>query len=98
MKEKINEIKIEQVVTNLETMKKENMDIYDIAAIVIMDIHDMMIANTNEKFKKEAIKLWNKRKIVKPMDCKYDKNFKRFLQLRKRWLHYYKEYKNSYWK
>lgn len=52
----------------------------------------------NEKFKKEAIKLWNKRKIVKPMDCKYDKNFKRFLQLRKRWLHYYKEYKNSYWK
>ena len=65
MKEKINEIKIEQVVTNLETMKKENMDIYDIAAIVIMDIHDMMIANTNEKFKKEKSDLKKQLKVLK---------------------------------
>lgn len=65
MKEKINEIKIEQVVTNLETMKKENMDIYDIAAVVIMDIHDMMIASTNEKFKKEKSDLKKQLKVLK---------------------------------
>ena len=53
---------------------------------------------TNKKLKKEALKLWKKGNFVKPMDCKLDKNFKRFLMLRKRWLHYYKEYKNSYWK
>ena len=52
----------------------------------------------NDKFKKEALTLWKKHIMVKPMDCKQDKNFKRFLLLRKRWLHYYKEYKNSYWK
>lgn len=53
---------------------------------------------TNKKLKKESLKLWKKGNVVKPMDCKLDKNFKRFLMLRKRWLHYYKEYKNSYWK
>lgn len=53
---------------------------------------------TNKKLKKEALKLWKKGNVVKPMDCKMDKNFKRFLMLRKRWIHYYKEYKNSYWK
>lgn len=53
---------------------------------------------TNKKLKKEALKLWKKGNVVRPMDCKLDKNFKRFLMLRKRWLHYYKEYKNSYWK
>ena len=36
----------------METIKKENMDIYDIAAIVIMDIHDMMTAPTKESFRK----------------------------------------------
>jgi len=53
---------------------------------------------TNKILKKEALKLWKKGNVVKPMECKLDKNFKRFLMLRKRWLHYYKEYKNSYWK
>jgi D-aspartate ligase len=52
----------------------------------------------NNDFIKETNLLWQRKKIVKPMDCKLDKNFKRFLQLRKRWLHYYLEYKNSYWK
>ena len=51
---------------------------------------------TNEEFKKEALKSW--KSVVKPMDSKLDKNFKRFLLLRKRWFHYYKEYKNGYWK
>ena len=52
----------------------------------------------NPRFRQEALLLWKKKKLVKPMDCKYDKNFLRFLQLRKRWFNYYKEYKNSYWK
>lgn len=51
---------------------------------------------SNEGFKKEALKIW--RNVVKPMDCPKDKNLKRFLMLRKRWFHYYKEYKNGYWK
>lgn len=51
---------------------------------------------SNEGFKKEALKIW--RNVVKPMDCSKDKNLKRFLMLRKRWFHYYKEYKNGYWK
>ncbi len=50
----------------------------------------------NSKFKKNALKMW--KEVVKPMDAPLDRNFKRFLLLRKRWLHYYKEYKNSYWK
>jgi D-aspartate ligase len=50
----------------------------------------------NKRFKKQALKMWHH--VVKPMDSKEDKNFKRFLLLRKRWLHYYKEYKNSYWR
>lgn len=50
----------------------------------------------NEPFKKEALKMW--KSVVKPMDCPKDKNLKRFLMLRKRWFHYYKEYKNGYWK
>lgn len=51
----------------------------------------------NPRFRQEALSLWKQKKVVKPMDCKYDKNILRFLQLRKRWLNYYKEYKNSYW-
>lgn len=51
---------------------------------------------TNEEFKKETLKLW--KNVVKPMDAPSDRNFKRFLMLRKRWFNYYKEYKNSYWR
>ena len=51
---------------------------------------------TNEAFKKEALKLWHKR--VSPMQCPKDKNFKRFLMMKKRLWHYKKEYQNSYWK
>ncbi len=50
----------------------------------------------NEAYKKEVFKLWEK--VIKPMDAKCDRNFLRYLMLRKRWLHYYIEYKNSYWK
>ena len=51
---------------------------------------------TNEDFKKEALRLWKKR--VSPMECPKDKNFKRFLMMKKRLWHYKKEYQNSYWK
>jgi D-aspartate ligase len=50
----------------------------------------------NKEFKKKALKMWSS--VVKPMDAPDDKNFLRFLLLRKRWFHYYKEYKNSYWR
>lgn len=50
----------------------------------------------NKEFKERTLKLW--KNVVKPMECKLDKNIKRFLMLRKRWFHYYKEYKNSYWR
>lgn len=51
---------------------------------------------TNKIFKDEALKMW--KSVIKPMSAKVDKNLKRFLLLHKRWFHYYKEYKNSYWK
>jgi len=50
----------------------------------------------NKAFKKEVKRLW--KNVIKPMDSKLDRNFKRFLLLRKRWFKYYKEYRNSYWK
>lgn len=53
---------------------------------------------TDEAFKKEAIYLWKQKRKVSPMIYKKDKNWKRFLMLRKRLLHYYKEYKYSYWR
>ncbi|MDE5538981.1 MAG: hypothetical protein K2J20_00670 [Bacilli bacterium] len=51
---------------------------------------------TNEEFRKEALRLWPN--VVSPMNAPCDRNFKRFLMLRKRWMNYYKEYKNSYWR
>ena len=49
----------------------------------------------NEDFKKEAMRLWPHR--VSPMECPLDKNFKRFLMMKKRLWHYNKEYKESFW-
>ncbi len=50
----------------------------------------------NNEYKENVLRLWSN--VIKPMDAKCDKNIARYLMLRKRWLHYYKEYKNSYWK
>ena len=50
---------------------------------------------SNNEFKKKALSLWKKR--VSPMECPKDKNIKRFLMMKKRLWHYYKEYKNSDW-
>ena len=49
----------------------------------------------NEEFKKEAMRLWSHR--ISPMECPLDKNFKRFLMMKKRLWHYSKEYKESFW-
>lgn len=50
----------------------------------------------NEIFKNKALSLWKKR--VSPMIYNKDKNIKRLLMIRKRLFHYYKEYRNSYWR
>lgn len=52
---------------------------------------------TNVEFKKKALSLW-KKKRVSPMECPLDKNFKRFLMMKRRLRNYNKEYQNSYWK
>ena len=49
----------------------------------------------NEGFVKEAMRLWHDK--VSPMECPLDKNFKRFLMMKKRLWHYNKEYKESFW-
>lgn len=49
----------------------------------------------NNDFKKKALLMWKKR--VSPMECKKDKNLKRYLMIKKRLWHYNKEYENSYW-
>lgn len=51
---------------------------------------------SNEEFRKKALKMWKLR--VSPMNYTKDTSLKRFLMIRKRWLNYYKEYKNSYWR
>lgn len=50
---------------------------------------------SNPLFQKEALRLWKKR--VSPMECKLDKNWRRFLMMKKRLWHYEKEYANSDW-
>ena len=49
----------------------------------------------NEEFKKEALSMWKER--VSPMECKLDKNIKRFFMMKKRLAHYKKEYEMSDW-
>ena len=50
----------------------------------------------NKEFKKKAMELW--KQVVKPLDAPSDRNIKRFFLLRKRWYHYFTEFKNSYWR
>ncbi len=49
----------------------------------------------NTQFKNEVYRLWKKR--VSPMECKLDRNFLRFLMMKKRLWHYQIEYKNGDW-
>ena len=50
---------------------------------------------TNKEFQNEALKMWKKR--IRPMETLDDKNFYRFLLMRKRLHNYRKEYKRAYW-
>ena len=84
---------VDDVLYNLET-EYEFLDKKVLLSFVPKGIVKKYIKN--KAFKKEALSLW--KKVVKPMDAPLDRNFKRFLMLRKRWAHYYIEYKNSYWK
>ncbi|MBR3198914.1 MAG: carboxylate--amine ligase [Bacilli bacterium] len=52
----------------------------------------------NEKFKKEILKLYRKKKVVYPLLYKKDMPFKRILFLIRKHFRYYKDYKNGYWK
>ena len=52
----------------------------------------------NSAFKKKALALWKQKKKISPMIYNKAKNIKRFLMLKKRLWHYYKEFKNSYWR
>ncbi|HQC83550.1 MAG TPA: hypothetical protein PLB45_01585 [Bacilli bacterium] len=49
----------------------------------------------NDEFKKCALKMWKHR--VSPMEYKGDTSIKRFLMIKKRLLHYKKEYEGSTW-
>ncbi len=49
----------------------------------------------NSAFKKKALAMWKFR--ISPMECKLDKNLKRFFLLKRRLWHYKKDYKNAYW-
>ncbi len=84
---------VDDVLYNLET-EYEFLDKKVLLSFVPKGIVKKYIKN--KAFKKEALSLW--KDVVKPMDAPLDRNFKRFLMLRKRWMHYYVEYKNSYWK
>ena len=49
----------------------------------------------NEEYKNKVLELWKKR--VNPLKYKKDTDFKRKLFLIKKYIRYYKDYKNSAW-
>lgn len=53
LQKKLEEIKVERVMDILEDVKAENMDIYDITAVIVSDIHDMMKAQDRKEFLKQ---------------------------------------------
>ncbi len=57
--------KIEEVVKIGEDVKDTNMDIYDIAAILVSDIHDMMTAKNPKEFVSQKRDLNNTLKVLK---------------------------------
>ena len=52
----------------------------------------------NDKFKKEAMKLYKQKKVVNPLIYKKDLPLKRIIFLIRKHFRYYKDYKNGYWK
>ena len=78
---------------------KKDIDYYDMEKVCLLSFVPKSIVKkyiNNKKYVKKVLKLWKKR--VSPMECKLDKNFLRFLMMKKRLWHYNIEYKNSYWK
>lgn len=53
LQKRLEEIKVERVMDILEDVKAENMDIYDITAVIVSDIHDMMKAQDRNEFLKQ---------------------------------------------
>lgn len=66
-KEKIEDFKIEKVMEILESIKSENMDIYDVSAVLISDINDMMKAKDPKQFLKQKRDLRKTLKFLKRM-------------------------------
>jgi len=66
-KEKIEDFKIEKVMEILEGIKSENMDIYDVSAVLISDINDMMKAKNSKQFLKQKRDLRKTLKFLKRM-------------------------------
>ena len=88
---------VETLVKDL--IEKEELPKKDLKGEILLSFVPKKIIKkyvSNDKFKQKALKMWRKR--VSPMECKEDKNFLRFLMMKKRLWHYQKEYKDSYWK
>jgi len=51
----------------------------------------------NNKFKEKALCLWKKKRVIRPLFYKKDKNLKRKVILYKKQIDYLKEYKSGYW-
>ena len=49
----------------------------------------------NDEFRRKALEMWKLR--VSPMECKLDKNFKRYLVIKKRLWHYKRDFKKADW-
>ena len=87
---------IEVMVNDL--VKKKELFFQDLKEICLLSFVPKSIVKKyvkNEEFKKMALKLWKNR--VSPMECKMDKNIKRFFLIKRRLWAYRKEYQNSDW-
>jgi len=51
----------------------------------------------NKEFKKRALKLWNKKLVIKPLFYNKERNLKRKIILYKKQLDYIRDYKTGYW-
>ena len=66
-KGKVEDFKIEKVMEILEGIKSENMDIYDVSAVLISDINDMMKAKDPKQFLKQKRDLRKTLKFLRRM-------------------------------
>lgn len=81
-----------------DLIKKKELPMLDLQEKVLLSFVPKKIVKKyikNKEFKSIALSMWKKR--VSPMECKKDKNIKRFLMMKKRLWHYKKEYKEGDW-